>query len=145
MPDTEEFAEMTPELEPEQTPEQEKRSLGTLGTVLMILGIVIIVLLLWRTCAPKEQSGEEQSAGGVITTVPGLERVDVGVAVWVKPGTDIEALLERNGLGDAAYGDFGEGTFVIKVDEGEAERVVAKLKRDEWLYDAGFLYSDVSE
>jgi len=142
MPDTDDFTEVTPE----QEPEQDKRSLGTLGTVLMIVGIVIIVLLLWRTCGTGEQAGgEEQASGGVITTVPGLDRMEEGVAVWVKPGTDVDALLERNGLEDAAYADFGEGTFVIKVDEGEAERVVAKLKRDEWLYDAGFLYADESE
>lgn len=138
MTDTEEYVDVAPE----QEPERDKRALGTLGTILLIITVVIVVLLFWRSCGNEEQSGEEQSNGGVITTVPGLERIDAGVAVWVKPGTDIEALLERNGLGDAAYGDFGEGTYVIKVDEGEADRVVAKLKRDEWLYDAGFLYAD---
>jgi len=138
MTDTEDYADV----EPEQQPERDKRALGTLGTILLIITVVIVVLLFWRTCGTDEQAGETQSSGGVITTVPGLERIDAGVAVWVKPGTDIDALLERNGLGDAAYGDFGEGTYVIKVDEGEADRVVAKLKRDEWLYDAGFLYAD---
>jgi len=138
MPDTEDYVDVAPE----QQSERDRRSLGTLGTILLIITVVIVVLLFWRSCGADEQAGETPSSGGVITTVPGLERMDAGVAVWVKPGTDIEALLDRNGLGDADYSDFGEGTFVIKVDEGEAERVVAKLKRDEWLYDAGFLYAD---
>jgi len=138
MVDTDEFANEPVETEPEQ----DKRSMGTLGTVLAIVAIAIIVLLLWRTCGTSQNEADADSGGNVITTISDLEHADAGVAVWVRPGTDIAVVLERNGLGDAAYSDLGEGTYVVEVGEGGAERAVARLKDDAGLYDAGFIYTD---
>lgn len=131
-----------PEPESEEDAERDNRSMGTLGTILVIVVVVILVLLFWRGCANRQTRNETSGGGAVITSVPGLNKVDAGVAVWVKPGIDIDTVLERNGLGDAAYTDFGEGTFVIEVETGKADSIVRKLKNDEGLYDAGYLYSD---
>ncbi len=125
-----------------EQPARDTRSLGTLGTVLLIVVVVVLVLLLWRSCGTKQQTGETESGGGIITSVSDAEYAEAGIAVWVKPGADIETVLQRNGLGDAAYSDFGEGTYVVSVDKGSAEHVVARLKNDEGLYDAGFVYTD---
>ncbi|MDO9108184.1 MAG: hypothetical protein Q7U89_04235 [Coriobacteriia bacterium] len=125
--------------------EREKLSLGTLGTILVILILVVVVLLFWRACGTDEQSSTTQEGGGTITSVGDLDRIDAGVAVWLKPGTGIETVLERNGLAGATYTDFGEGTFVIDVGKESAERTVSKLKGDEGLYDAGFIYADTGK
>lgn len=141
MPDTDEYVDVAAE----QDPQSEKRSLGTLGTVLGIIVVIIIVLLLWRSCGARRSGVDEQSGSGVITAVPGLERIDAGVAVWLKSGMDIDAVLERNGLSGAMYTDLGEGTYVIVVDQGEAAEAVARLKDDADLYDAGFIYTEPVE
>ncbi len=141
MPDTDEYADVAAE----QDPQSEKRSLGTLGAVLGIIVVIIIVLLLWRSCGTKASSVEGQPESGVITGVPGLERIDAGVAVWLKPGMDIDVVLERNGLSGAMYTDLGEGTYVIVVDQGEAAKAVARLKDDADLSDAGFIYTEPVE
>lgn len=141
MPDTE-YEDPRPDFEPEAEPERENRSLGTLGTILLILVVVILVLLFWRGCASQQNTSETGTDGGVITSIPGLDAVDAGIAVWVKPGIKIETVLERNGLGDATYTDFGQGTYVIEVEGGRAASLVSKLKNDQGLYDAGFIYSD---
>lgn len=138
MPDNGGFTDATSS----QDQQREKNSLGALGTVLVILVLVVVVLLFWRTCGSDEQSSATQEGGGIIASVGDLDRIDAGVAVWLKSGTSIEAVLERNGLAGATYTDFGEGTFVIDVGEDAAERTVGKLKGDEGLHDAGYIYAD---
>lgn len=140
MADTDEFTDEPVETEPEQG----RRSLGTLGTVLAIIAVAIIVLLLWRSCGSAQGEADTESGGNVITTIEDLEYAAAGVAVWVRPGTDIRTVLERNGLGDAVYSDLGEGTYVVEVGAGGAQRAVERLKDDAGLYDAGFIYTDPS-
>ncbi|MDP2233846.1 MAG: hypothetical protein Q8K89_09435 [Actinomycetota bacterium] len=141
MPENSEFTDASSS----QEREREKLSLGTLGTILVILVLVVLVLLFWRTCGTDEQSSATQDGGGIITSVGDLNRIDAGVAVWLEPGTSIETVLERNGLAGATYTDFGEGTFVVDVGKDSAERTVSKLKGDEGLYDAGYIYADAGK
>lgn len=141
MADTDEFTDEPVETEPER----DKRSMGTLGTVLAIVAVAIIVLLLWRTCGSSQGESETESGSNVITTIADLEYTDAGVAVWVRPEADIATVLERNGLADAAYSDLGEGTYVVEVGAGGAQRAVERLKGDAGLYDAGFVYTDPSK
>lgn len=120
---------------------RQSRTYVTIGTILLIILVVIIFLLFWRSC--RDTSGDRQSSGGggVIVDIEGMDAVENGVAIWLKPGADLQEVLSRNGLGDSEAVDMGEGTYVISVS-GDAKTVVEKLKDDPGLEDAGFLFTE---
>lgn len=125
---------------------QQERSYTVLGTVLLGILLVVVILMFWRTCDTAGQGDEDQGGGGVISDVSrGMDTLDGGVAIWVKPGESVDGVLSRNGLSDAPYTDLGDGTYVVSIGEQDASAVIERLKDDEALYDAGFLFFEESE
>ncbi|MDZ4063551.1 MAG: hypothetical protein U1E22_02690 [Coriobacteriia bacterium] len=122
--------------------DQDRRSYTVLGTVLMVIVLIIVILLFWRSCGKQDVAPDEGSGGGIITSVPSLETVPGGVAMWVKPGIDVDEVLGRNGLSGTSALDMGDGTHVISVGTADATATIEKLKKDPGLLDAGFLYAE---
>ncbi|MDP2182078.1 MAG: hypothetical protein Q8K99_05865 [Actinomycetota bacterium] len=121
---------------------EDRRSYAALGTVLMVIVVIVVILLLWRSCGKQDVAPDEGSGGGIITSVPSLETVPGGVALWLKPGANVSEVLARNGLSGTSVLDMGDGTYVITVGEAEVSATVEKLKKDPGLLDAGFLYAE---
>lgn len=133
------------EILPEQAlPEENEdhKSYGTLGTVLLIILIIIVILLFWRQCASSGGESAASSSGGVIVDVEGLDVQEGAVSIWVKPGGDVDSILSRNGLASSPYVFMGDGTYIVTVPEGALENTVENLKTDPDLYDAGLVYTD---
>ncbi len=126
----------------EEPPAEEQRSYVALASILLVVVVIILILLFWRSCGATESTGENSSGGGVIESISGLDVVKGGVAVWLKPGASIDEVLARNGLASAEVAPFGDGTYVIAIDERDPEATVARLKNDSELFDAGFLYAE---
>jgi hypothetical protein len=122
--------------------DEDRRSYGTLGTVLLIILIIVVILLFWRQCASSGGEQAIEDAGGVIESVEGLVVQEGAVSVWVKPGGDIDAILTRNGLSGAPYVFMGDGTYIVSSSAPDLEDIVADLQEDPDLYDAGFVYTD---
>lgn len=122
--------------------DEDGRSYGTLGTVLLGILIVVVILLFWRQCAMSGGEEGAEGAGGVIESVEGLEVQEGAVSIWVKPGGDVEAILTRNGLSGAEYVFMGEGTYIVSSSNSALDNVVENLRSDPDLYDAGFVYTD---
>lgn len=138
VPDEEVSSEVIAEQE-----DEDLRSYGTLGTVLLVILVIVVILLFWRSCATGDGSGSGERTGGVIESVDGLESEENAVSVWVRPGGNIDTILARNGLSDASYIFMGEGTYIITTPgTWRAEDMVAELKADPDLYDAGFVYTE---
>jgi hypothetical protein len=122
--------------------DEDKRSYGTLGTVLLVILIVVVILLFWRQCASSGGESGVEGAGGVIESVDDLQVQEGAISIWVKPEGDVEAILTRNGLADAGYIFMGDGTYIVSSSKSDLENIVANLKQDPDLYDAGFVYTD---
>lgn len=118
---------------------EERSSHGVLATALLIVFLVVLMLVFWRSCAPV-QDDPGTASGGTIQTLDDLEVAPGGVAVWLKPDASLTEVLGRNGLSDATTADMGEGTFVIGIGDADASEIVERLTGDPGLYDAGFLY-----
>lgn len=129
---------------PEAANETPRRDFGyrTLGLVLATIVVIALVLLFWRSCGVDTQDARFSSDEGVIQTLDDLKTVDSAVAVWLRPGTTIEQVLDRNGLADSTHTSLGDGTYVINIGDEKPRDVVARLEKDPGLYDAGFLYTD---
>lgn len=138
MPAEEFAAEQAAPQQPE--PEDKDRASRALGTVLAIIVVIVLVLIFWRSCAREASNDSGSSAAPFVQTLENLDAIDDGVAVWVKPGTEIDDVLRRNQLRGARYTAFGEGTYVISIGDIDAEKLVDRLKEDPGLYDAGFVY-----
>jgi hypothetical protein len=139
MPDFEEVP-ATSEYGPDGT--REKRSYRTLGTVLALIVVLIVVLLLWRSCDSQSGTGQSTDGGAFIERIEGLPVDGDGVAIWVRSGASVEQVLRRNGLSGAPFTDFGEGTYVIEVGDVDVEAIVSRLKADPGLHDAGYVYDE---
>jgi len=122
--------------------DEDKRSYGTLGTVLLVILVIVVILLFWRQCASSGQESAVESAGGVIVEVDGLDIQEGAVSIWVKPGGDIDTILARNGLASSPYVFMGDGTYIVTVPAGALENTVTNLQTDPDLYDAGLVYTD---
>ncbi len=122
--------------------DREERSYTTLGTVLLAILLIVVVVMFWRSCTADSRAGDSGGRGGIISDAPGVDTVDGGVAIWVKPGESVDRVLGRNGLGDATYTDLGEGTYVVSIGQMDAAALIERLKDDEGLYDAGFLFAE---
>jgi hypothetical protein len=129
-----------PVAEPELVEDEDTRSYGTLGTVLLIILVIVIIILFWRTCSERDEEGAGR--GGVIETVEGLEAQEDAVSIWVKPGRDVDAILARNGLAGSAYVFMGDGTYIVTQVPDDIEDTVEQLKQDPDLNDAGFVFTD---
>ena len=121
-----------------QEEERQDRMYVMLGTVLLVVLIIIVILFFWRSCAAGSADGGTSSGGAQIVSMPNSDPVENAVSVWVRPGRDLAAILERNEIDAGDIADLGDGTYVLTVDD--AERVVEELKDDPGLYDAGFIY-----
>lgn len=127
----------------DQEPEEdEQRSYALLGTIGLIVIVIVLVLLFWRSCDSTQDAGTDSGGGGVIEKLSDLDMAEDGVAIWVKPDASVEAVLARHGLAEADYTSFGEGTYVVDAGGHDAAALVAELKKDSDLYDAGFIYSE---
>jgi len=122
--------------------ERRHRTYATLGTVLLLILVLIVILIFWRSCSSEDTDADITSGEAVIESVPGLDRVENAVAIWVRPGEDVDEILSRTGLGGAKVVDLGEGTYVVGVPEGDAEGIVEALKSDPGLFDAGYLFAE---
>lgn len=142
MPDFEEVP-ATSEYGPDDV--REKRSYRTLGAVLVLIVIVIVVLFLWRSCDSQSGSGQSTDGGALIERIEGLPVDGSGVAIWVRSGTSVEQVLQRNGLSGAPFTDFGEGTYVVEVGDADVDAIVSRLKADPGLHDAGYVYDDTGQ
>ncbi len=120
--------------------ERRDRMYVLLGTVLLVILLVIVFLFLWRSCSGKDEGLKTSSTGGQILSVPGLDPVDNAISAWTRPGMDMEAVLDRNGVVANDIVDLGEDTYVIAVDD--PEEAIEALKSDPDLYDVGFIYSE---
>ncbi len=140
MPETDEMTTTTHGTAPGAG--RKERAYHTLGTVLATIIVIVLVLLFWHSCGFDPQDGRISSGGGIIQTLDDLEVIDGGVAVWLRPGATVEQVLDRNGLADSSHTSFGDGTYVIGIDDEDVPGIVARLKKDPGLYDAGFLYTD---
>lgn len=118
---------------------EERSSHGVLATALLIVFLVILILVFWRSCAPVDE-GPDADSGGTIQTLDDLEAAQGGVAVWLKPDASLTEVLDRNGLSGASTADMGDGTFVVAIGEADVAEIVERLAEDPGLYDAGFLY-----
>ena len=123
-----------------QEEERQDRMYVMLGTVLLAILLIIVILFFWRSCNADSADGTVSSGGAQIVSVPNSDPVENAVSVWVRPGEDLDVILSRNGIETGDIADLGEGTYVLTVDD--AERVVAELKDDPGLYDAGFIYTE---
>lgn len=121
---------------------EERSSIGVLAGALLIIFIVVLILVFWRSCGAEVPGEDIRGAGGTIQGLEDLEVSPGGVAIWVKPDTDLDQILERNGLADASVADMGAGTYVISVGDSDAETVIEQLADDPGLYDAGYLYME---
>ncbi|MDZ4177719.1 MAG: hypothetical protein U1E29_00575 [Coriobacteriia bacterium] len=126
----------------DSTEEQEQsRTYITIGTILLIILVIVVLLLFWRTCMSTGQGGDSGGGGGVITDVPGMQTLENGIAIWVKPGTSVSEVLARNGLEGVEAVDMGANTYVLSVSD-DPKAVVERLKNDPGLEDAGFLFAE---
>jgi hypothetical protein len=139
MPDFEE-APTTSEYGPDET--RKERSYRTLGAVLALIVVLIVVLLLWRSCDSQSGSGQSTDGGAFIERIEGLPIDGEGIAIWVRSGTSVQQVLQRNGLSGAPFTDFGEGTYVVEVGDADVEAIVSRLKADPGLHDAGYVYDE---
>lgn len=129
----------------ESEDEKRNRSYETIGTILLIVTVIVVMLLLWRSCDTSDRADGATGSGAVIQELEGLEQVDTAVSVWLKKGTDIQAVLNRNGLEDAPTTDMGKDTWVIEIGDADTAATVKQLKADPGLIDAGFLYHDATQ
>lgn len=138
MSDAEEY------LPPQEGEEKEDRSFGALGTVLLAILVIVLVLLFWRSCGTRGGQSSASGGGGVIESLQGKQQFAGAIAVWVRPGTNVDDVLARNGLSGATATAFGDGTYVIDIGTKDSGPLVEQLKKDPGLYDAGFLYTDAT-
>lgn len=124
--------------------ERPKRSLwGLLGVVALIV-VVILILLMLRGCGGAD---DDVNSENLKTIEPVIEHeVQAGVvSVWVEDPASIEDVLEGAGLGGAEAVDMEDGRFVITVAVGTEQQSVEALMSQSGVYDAGFVYEEVTE
>ncbi|MDA3936343.1 MAG: hypothetical protein PF636_05690 [Actinomycetota bacterium] len=121
--------------------ESSDRSVRTLATVILLVIVIIVVLLLWRSCDATGKSDSDSGGGGVVESVEGLSIAPGDVAIWLNEGASIDDVLARHNLSADGMVAFDDGTtFVIPIGDADSEDLVAELKKDVDLMDAGYLY-----
>ncbi len=137
-PAEDDFAEEPP------VEERPKRSLwGLLGIIALVV-IVILILLMLRGCGGAD---DDVNSDSLKTIEPVIEHeVQAGVvSVWVEDAGNVDAVLEGAGLGGADAVDMEDGRFVVTVPVGSEQQSVEALMSQPGVYDAGFVYEEVSE
>ena len=139
------MADQPQEFAPESTdpePRDERRSFtGVIVTVIAIV-LVVLALLLMRSCKPAEEAAAGRESGAkTIESVQGLDPEPGAVSVWVVEGGDINAALSLASVRADDVADMGGGRFVIAVPVGTEAVVVAKLLRTQRVVDAGLVYA----
>lgn len=126
-----------------QEQEREKRqgALTTLLTGIIIAAVILVFLFFYRSCSSGRAQLAGSGGGGIIQTDDRLKNVDGAVAVWLKPGYRLADVLERHKLADASVTSFKDGTYLLAVGDRDVRELVAQLKKDPALYDAGYVYA----
>lgn len=127
------------EFDEDDEQEQQRRSRGIVSVVIAII-IVIIVLLMLRDCGGSERAGRDDDSRS-ITGAPESSYEKGYVAIWLKPGQDLRAVLKKAGVPFSGAIDMGDDTWVIAVTPG-TEKEAAALIRNAGVWDADLVWRD---
>lgn len=115
------------------------------ATGILIVVVVVIVLWLWHPWSGGTPGGGRSGGGGlVVGQVAGKEARSDVVAVVVKQGSTIADVLARNGLSADGAADLGNGSYMVSTGGRAPATVIAALKRDPGVIDAGYVFEDTS-
>lgn len=126
--------------EPEPKPEH-KTTRAVVAAIILIV-VAVLVFLLLRECTNTTVSGTE--GNHTVVSVPPTVRRENTVALWLKGNTSLGAVLDRTGVRTTSSKSMSQGLYFLFLPDGEnAAGVIAKLKRDREVYDAGYVYDEL--
>jgi hypothetical protein len=122
--------------------DQRERRVRAIVAAIILVIIAIVVLLLLRTCGTttkKASLGDK-----TIVPVPAQVRAENAVSVWIKPDSTVGEVLGSAGVRATSTRSMGDGLYFVFLPDGEsATALVARLKGDQRVYDAGFVYDQL--
>lgn len=134
---------MTEEPEPDDRKERradDARRWFVLTVLVFIL--IVLVLLMMRSCVPSAVQASDLGGGKAIGRVDPLPEDEFSIAIWCRPGVKAATVLKRHGLSTSGLVKFSDGATVVQCSTGDPDTIVAALKRDKDLYDAGYVFAE---
>ena len=116
-----------------------RKSLWGLISLLLAIALIILVLLLLRSCAISGRGGDEQGSR-TIEPVLGSDPVDGMLSVWISENVTVTKILSDAGVSSSGAIDMGDGHWVVSVPAGSEQSGVAKLKETAGVVDAGLVF-----
>ncbi len=116
----------------------------TLAVGVLVIIVVLIFLILWDPFRGDRRVDDSGRRPGLVGSIDALPASGEYVALWLKPGNDVAAVLGRHGLNaeQILFERQDEGYYVVDIGDGDAEKIVAAMKGDAALYDAGRVYEE---
>ena len=116
-----------------------RKSLWGLISLILAIALIILVLLLLRSCDISGRGGDEQGSR-TIEPVLGSDPVDGMLSVWISENVTVSKVLRDAGVSSSGAIDMGDGHWVVSVPAGSEQSGVAKLKKAAGVVDAGLVF-----
>jgi hypothetical protein len=118
-----------------------RRNRSLLYSIAAIVIIILLALILLRSCGSIFSTVNRRSSPNEIVPVAGARPVDGKVSVWLSPGTDLQTALVSAKVRASDTVDMGGGRYVLTVTTGGEVDAVRALRDVEGVEDAGRVYS----
>jgi hypothetical protein len=116
-----------------------RKSLWGLISVLLAIALIIVILMLVRSCGFSDRRGGD-AATRTIEPVLGSEPVEGMLSVWVNEDVSVSKVLRDAGVSSSGAVDMGDGHWVVSVPSGAEPGGVEKLKKTAGVVDAGLVF-----
>jgi len=116
-----------------------------LALTVLIVVLAVLALLLMRSCVPASVKAADIGGGKQIGVVEPLPEDEFSVSIWCRPGVNPKTVLKRHGLSSDSMVRFSNGATVVTCTGKDPDAIVARLQKDEDLYDAGYVYTEDGE
>jgi hypothetical protein len=125
----------------EDTDDSRRGTFRAIAAAIVLVIVVILVLLLLRMCGTSTTA--TVSGDKSIVPVPAQVRQENAVSVWLKPKNSLLKVLADAGARPTSTRSMGQGLyFVFLADGQDGAAIVRRLKADDRVYDAGFVYDE---
>lgn len=122
----------------------DRKSLWGLISLILTAVLIILILLLLRSCDISGRGGDERGSR-TIEPVLGSDPVDGMLSVWISENATVSKVLRDGGVSSSGAIDMGDGHWVVSVPAGSERAGVDKLKKTAGVVDAGLVFEGGSD
>lgn len=122
--------------------ERDNRLSGLLAAALVVVLVIIAILLIPRLVSGGSTAQNNPDTPRSIIGAPPSKSAENMVAVWVKPGTNAQAIFGTAAWRNSNVTAFSGGQYTVTLPPGmSVTEAIRRLKATSGIYDAGRVYS----